>query len=200
MNTELVLPEYGRNIQNMVEIAKRIEDRAERNRCARTIINCMGNLFPYLRDNESFRHKLWDHLALMANFELDIDYPFEINRTRAKDIRPDNIPLPQMRINELHYGRFTTELINLIVNNPNLANRQNLILMTANYMKRCYNTYNQDIADDMVIFNDLYRMSGGNIDLRHSGIRLNYIPYDRRKSYNNSNTNSKNIVNNRNRH
>lgn len=198
MNTELVLPEYGRNIQNMVEIAKRIEDRAERNRCARTIINCMGNLFPYLRDNESFRHKLWDHLALMANFELDIDYPFEINRTRAKDIKPDNIPLPQTRINELHYGRFTSELIDRIVNDPELVKRQDLVLMTANYMKRSYNTYNQDIADDTVIFNDLYRMSGGKIDLRQSGIKLNYIPYDRRK--NNDNKNNSNNNNKKNRH
>ena len=76
---ELILPEYGRNIQNMVEIAKTIEDRNERNRCARSIIDCMGNLFPYLRDNDNFRHKLWDHLALMSNFELDIDYPYNIS-------------------------------------------------------------------------------------------------------------------------
>ena len=75
---ELILPEYGRNIQNMVEIAKKIEDRNERNRCARSIIDCMGNLFPYLRDNDNFKHKLWDHLAIMADFKLDIDYPYEI--------------------------------------------------------------------------------------------------------------------------
>ena len=72
------LPEYGRSIQNMVDHALTIEDRAERQRCANTIINIMGNMFPHLRDVPDFKHKLWDHLAIMANFQLDIDYPYEI--------------------------------------------------------------------------------------------------------------------------
>ena len=74
----LVLPEYGRNVQQMVDHCMTIEDRAERTRCANTIINIMGNLFPHLRDIEDFKHKLWDHLAIMSDFKLDIDYPYEI--------------------------------------------------------------------------------------------------------------------------
>ena len=74
------LPEYGRSIQNMVDYALTIQDRAERQRCANTIINIMGNMFPHLRDVPDFKHKLWDHLAIMSGFELDIDYPYEIIR------------------------------------------------------------------------------------------------------------------------
>lgn len=190
MTTELVLPEYGRNIQNMVEIAKGIEDREERNRCARSIINCMGNLFPFLRDNEAFRHKLWDHLALMVNFELDVDYPFEISTQTAKDIKPESIPLPQRRIAEGHYGRFAIEFINRMATDPEMTNRQALAVMIANYMKRCYNMYNQDMADDSVILDDLYLLSRGTVDIRNSGIKLQDIQNERRR--NNDNKNKKN--------
>lgn len=182
MTHELVLPEYGRNIQNMVELCKQIKDRNERNRCARSIIACMGNLFPYLRDNEAFRHKLWDHLALMANFELDIDYPFEITIKKTKDIKPEPIPMPHKCQGKRHYGKFIYEFIDQIVKNPNIKGRKELIVMTANYMKRCYNMYNQDMANDNVIFNDLYQISNGKIDLRQSGIRLVDMQYERRKS------------------
>ena len=76
----LPLPEYGRSVQNMVDHALTIEDRAERQRCANTIINIMGGMFPHLRDVPDFKHKLWDHLAIMADFKLDIDYPYEEDR------------------------------------------------------------------------------------------------------------------------
>lgn len=174
---ELILPEYGRNIQSMVEIAMTIEDRAERNRCARSIINCMGNLFPYLRDNEAFQHKLWDHLALMSNFQLDIDYPFPI--TPAEDIhpQPDKIPLPTTQIPERHYGRFLHEFVQRITNDPTIVNNQTLHLMIANFMKRCYNNYNQEIISDSVIFDDLYRLSNSKIDLRDKDLKLQDLPH-----------------------
>ena len=83
------LPEYGRSIQNMVDHALTIEDRAERQRCANTIINIMGNMFPHLRDVPDFKHKLWDHLAIMSDFKLDIDYPYEIIRKDNLNTRPE---------------------------------------------------------------------------------------------------------------
>ena len=85
------LPEYGRSIQNMVDYALTIQDRAERQRCANTIINIMGNMFPHLRDVPDFKHKLWDHLAIMSGFELDIDYPYEIIRKDNLVTRPDTV-------------------------------------------------------------------------------------------------------------
>ena len=172
---ELILPEYGRNIQNMVEIAMTIEDRNERNRCARSIINCMGNLFPYLRDNDAFQHKLWDHLALMSNFQLDIDYPYET--TPAEDIHttPDAIPLPDNQIRERHYGRFVYNFIQRISTDPTIINQQSLLILIANFMKRCYVTHNQEITNDEIIFNDLYRLSNERIDLRSKNIKLQEI-------------------------
>ena len=90
---KLPLPEYGRSVQNMVDYALTIEDRAERQRCANTIINIMGSMFPYLRDANDNNHKLWDHLAIMADFKLDIDYPVEV----VKSLFPAQYPLPPLR-------------------------------------------------------------------------------------------------------
>ena len=105
------LPEYGRSIQNMVDHALTIEDRAERQRCANTIINIMGNMFPHLRDVPDFKHKLWDHLAIMANFQLDIDYPYEIIRKDNLNTKPESIPYPSTKIRYRHYGRTLEVLI-----------------------------------------------------------------------------------------
>ena len=179
---ELILPEYGRNIQNMVEIAKKIEDRNERNRCARSIIDCMGNLFPYLRDNDNFKHKLWDHLALMSNFELDIDYPYDISNVQDNIKNPEAIPLPNQYLDKPHYVRFTIQFIKRIAKDTSITNRNELLLMIANYMKRCYSTFNQEIVDDIIILNDLYEISEGAIDLRRSNIRLTDMYYDKRNN------------------
>lgn len=172
---ELILPEYGRNIQNMVEIAMKIEDRNERNRCARSIINCMGNLFPYLRDNDAFQHKLWDHLALMSNFELDIDYPFEITPAEEIHPTPEAIPLPNNQIRERHYGRFIDNFISRISADPAILSNQQLLIIIANFMKRCYSTYNQEVINDEIILDDLHRLSNGKIDLRNQNIKLQDI-------------------------
>lgn len=112
-NTEekkLAMPEYGRNIQNMVDYCVAIEDREERKRCANTIINIMGNMFPHLRDVNDFKHILWDHLAIMSDFKLDIDYPYEIVKKENLYARPPRIPYNNNRIRYRHYGR-TLELM-----------------------------------------------------------------------------------------
>ena len=166
----------------MVEIAKKIEDRNERNRCARSIIDCMGNLFPYLRDNDNFKHKLWDHLALMSNFELDIDYPYDISNVQDNIKNPEAIPLPNQYLDKPHYGRFTIQFIKRIAKDTSITNRNELLLMIANYMKRCYSTFNQEIVDDIIILNDLYEISEGAIDLRRSNIRLTDMYYDKRNN------------------
>ena len=101
----LPLPEYGRSIQNMVDHCLTIEDRAERQRCANTIINIMGNMFPHLRDVPDFKHKLWDHLAIMSDFKLDIDFPYEIIKKDNLITKPDVIPYPSSKIRYRHYGR-----------------------------------------------------------------------------------------------
>ena len=102
---KLVLPEYGRNIQQMVDHCLTIEDREERTACAYSIINSMGNLFPQLRDVDDFKHKLWDHLAIMSDFKLDIDYPCDIIRPENLETRPDRIDYQLSPIKMRHYGK-----------------------------------------------------------------------------------------------
>ena len=110
---KLPLPEYGRSVQNMVDHALTIEDREERQRCADTIVNIMGGMFPQLRDVEDFRHKLWDHLAIMYDFKLDIDYPVEIVRKESREVRPDRIHHPPTKTRYSDYGGLVQKLKNM---------------------------------------------------------------------------------------
>ena len=108
---KMALPEYGRNVQKMVDHIKTIEDREERSRAARTIIQIMGNINPQIRDVGDFRHKLWDHLAIIADFDLDIDSPYpapEISKLKEK---PKQVPYKQGDIRYLHYGRIIELMI-----------------------------------------------------------------------------------------
>ena len=111
---KLILTEYGRNIQQMVEYAMTIEDREERTRCAQTIINIMGNLFPHLRDVNDFKHKLWDHLAIMSNYQLDIDYPYELVKPEKLESKPEKIPYPAGHVSHRHYGTILPRFIEAV--------------------------------------------------------------------------------------
>ena len=108
---KMELPEYGRSVQNMVDHALTIEDREERQRCANTIINIMGSMFPHLRDVPDFKHKLWDHLAIMSDFKLDIDYPFEIVKKEELVMKPEKVEYPNGTIRYRHYGRILEGLV-----------------------------------------------------------------------------------------
>jgi len=169
----LVLPEYGRNIQNMVDHALTIEDRAERTRCAKTIINLMGNMFPHLRNVEDFKYKLWDHLAIMADFKLDIDYPYEIVKKENLYTRPDTAPYKSGRIRYRHYGIVIENMIQKVYNFPeDSPEREQLILLIANHMKKSYMSWNKDSVDDAKIFQDLAEFTNGKISLSTSSHRL----------------------------
>ncbi|MEI7677044.1 MAG: DUF4290 domain-containing protein [Bacteroidales bacterium] len=169
----LVLPEYGRNIQNMVDHALTIEDRAERTRCAKTIINLMGNMFPHLRNVEDFKYKLWDHLAIMADFKLDIDYPYEIVKKENLYTRPDTAPYKSGRIRYRHYGIVIENMIQKVYNFPeDSPEREQLILLIANHMKKSYMSWNKDSVDDAKIFQDLAEYTNGKISLSTSSHRL----------------------------
>lgn len=164
---DLILPEYGRNIQQMVDHALTIEDREERTRCANAIITIMGNLFPYLRDVNDFKHKLWDHLAIMSDFQLDIDYPYEILKKDNLHTKPERIPYKNSRIKYMHYGRTLEQMINRAVSYPEGEERTHLTKLIANHMKKCYLTWNKDGVSDEKIFADLYELSNGEINLNN---------------------------------
>ena len=169
---ELILPEYGRNIQQMVIHAVHIEDREERTRCAKTIISSMGNLFPYLRDVNDFKHKLWDHLAIMSDFKLDIDYPYEIFKKENLYTKPERIPYKNSRMRYMHYGRTLEQMIEKAVEYPESEEKNQLILLIANHMKKCFLTWNKETVSDEKIFKDLHELSKGRLNISEDLMKL----------------------------
>ena len=163
-NTEekkLVMPEYGRNIQNMVDYCITIQDREERKRCADTIIN----MFPHLRDVNDFKHILWDHLAIMADFKLDIDYPYEIVKKEDLYSRPPRIPYNNSRIRYRHYGKTLEKMIQKATEFEPGVEKDQLIKLLATQMKKSFLTWNKESVDDRKIFKDLDELSEGQIIL-----------------------------------
>ncbi len=169
---KLLLPEYGRNIQQMVEYCATIEDREERNRCANTIIQTMGNLFPQLRDDPEFNHKLWDHLAIMSNFTLDIDYPYEVIKKDNLNTLPQPISYQLDNIKYRHYGKIIEQMISRACEYPEGEERDGLVLLIANHMKKLIYGINKEDVEDEKIFNDLYQYSHGKIKLNNETHKL----------------------------
>ena len=193
------LPEYGRSVQNMVDYAITIPDRAERQRCANTIVSIMGGMFPQLRDLPDFKHKLWDHLAIMSDFKLDIDYPFEIVRKEKLETKPDPISYPHTKIRYRHYGRTLEVLLKKACEMPDGDEKQNLVALICNHMKKNYITWNKDTVDDRKVAEDLYELSDGRLTLTDDLIRLmaerierNYRPQNNNNNNNNNNNHKRN--------
>jgi hypothetical protein len=155
----LALPEYGRNIQKMVDYIVATEDRAERNRLAQALIAVMGNLNPHLRDIHDFKHKLWDHLAIMANFKLDIDYPYDIPVPETFQEKPRIVEYPQSAIRFKHYGKILEQMTEYACGLEEGDEKKALIQVVGNHMKKSYLTWNRDTVDDIVILNDLKVLS-----------------------------------------
>lgn len=169
--SQLVLPEYGRNIQRMVDHCLTIEDRNERTDCAYSIIRSMGNLFPELRAPEN-EHKLWDHLAIMSGFRLDIDYPYEVIQEADLQTLPQRVEYSQTPLRYRHYGRLTQQLVNIVAEMNEGEERDEAIMLLANHMKKQMLAVNADGVDDAKIFKDLMELSHGAIRLENSDYRL----------------------------
>ena len=159
--SRMALPEYGRNVQKMIDHIKAIEDRDERNRAARTIIQIMGNLNPHLRDVGDFKHKLWDHLALISNFELDIDSPYPKPEPSKFTEKPRRVPYNQGPIRFLHYGRVIQDMVKTVSVMEDGEEKDYLVIMILNQMKKLYLTWNKAQVADETIISDLTHMSGG---------------------------------------
>ncbi len=158
---KLILPEYGRNIQKMVNHLKTIEDRDERNKAARTVIGVMGNLNPHLRDVADFKHKLWDHLAIISDFELDIDSPYTTPEPESLHSKPKKVPYHQYSIRKKHYGRSIVLMIEKAVALEPGEEKDDLVKMIAYHMKKSYLTWNREAVSDDEIFTDMKTLSGG---------------------------------------
>ncbi|MBQ0103674.1 MAG: DUF4290 domain-containing protein [Prevotellaceae bacterium] len=169
---KLILPEYGRCIQNMVNYAKTIEDKAERQRCAFTIIDLMANMQEYSGNEDDFYQKLWNHLAYISNYELDIDYPVEIQHIDEQHIKRDIIPLPQKRIARRHYGAIIEAMAHKLEEMEEGEERFALVQLMANQMKRALANWNINALDDEKIMDDLTELTHGKIQMLPSEITL----------------------------
>ena len=162
---KLLLPEYGKKKKKMVDHIRTIQDREERNRAARTVIDVMGNLYPHLRDVPDFRHKLWDHLAIMSEFQLDIDAPYPLPSLEKINEKPEKLKYNTNHIKFRHYGKLVEKLIEKIKETEDLEQKRALIVLTANHMKKSFLTWNKDSVEDEQIYNDINTYYGSTVIL-----------------------------------
>lgn len=168
---KLVLPEYGRNIQRMVDLCLTIEDRAERTRCAATIAKTMETLFPIQGDTVAYRRKLWDHIAIMSDFKLDVDLPFELIQAESLENTPQPLSYNQGSFNNRHYGVLLQRSIRRAAEMQPGEERDALIFLLANQMKKTLLSVNADV-EDIKVFKDLYDLSDGAIRLTPEDTKL----------------------------
>ena len=165
---ELIIPEYGRHIQKMINYASSRETKEERNKLAKSIISVMGNLQPHLRDVPDFQHKLWDQLFIMSDFKLDADSPFEKPSKEILNTKPEPLSYPQSFPKYRFYGNNIKIMIDEAVKWDSGEMKEALVLTIANHMKKCFLNWNKDRVKDQVIFDHLYELSETKIDIRDS--------------------------------
>ena len=170
---KLALPEYGRSVQKMVDHALTIEDREERQRCAATIVEVMGSMFPNTRNLPDYERKLWDHLAIMSDFTLDIDYPFEVIRKEEFHVAPERVPYQTGEIRNRHYGRIVEQMIAHACTLPEGEERDQLVELIVIQMKKNHIAWNKDGVEDKKILEDLRVYTKGAIDINDREIRIN---------------------------
>jgi hypothetical protein len=170
-NTErehLIIPEYGRHLQKMINHAVAQESKEERNRLAKAIISIMGNMQPHLRDVPDFQHKLWDQLFIMSDLKLDADSPFEIPTEEMLNVRPEPLKYPQNFPKYRFYGNNIKTMIDVANTWEQGEMKEALQYTIANHMKKSFLNWNKDTVEDSVIFGHLFELSDGKIDLRGS--------------------------------
>lgn len=161
----LIIPEYGRYVQNLINQITAIEDRERRNKGARYVISVLGNLNPHLRDVPDFQHKLWDQLFIMSDFKLDIDSPYPIPTREVVQLKPDRLAYPQNFPKYRFYGNNIKYMIDVARKWEEGELKNALIIVVANHMKKCFLSWNKDTVTDEVIFNHLLELSNGELNL-----------------------------------
>ncbi len=196
----LIIPEYGRHIQKLISQAVELEDREERNKAANYIIDVMGTLNPHLRDVQDFKHKLWDQIFIMSDFKLDVDSPYPKITPEILNSRPERLNYPQNFPKYRFYGNNIISIINVACEWEDSDLKKLLIQTIANTMKKSYLIWNKDTVKDDVIYNHLYELSKGKIDIRDAEVELtsssklihtqNYKSNSKSKSYQKSKSNN----------
>jgi hypothetical protein len=168
----LIIPEYGRHLQKLITQATQIEDRVERNKAAKYIIQVMGSLNPHLRDVLDFQHKLWDQIFIMSDFKLDVDSPYPIPTKDVIFLKPERLAYPQKNPKYRFYGNNIKYMINVANSWEDGEMKNALVKVIANHMKKSYLSWNKDTVTDVVIFEHLYELSDGKLNLLGSSEEL----------------------------
>ncbi len=167
---KLQLPEYGRHIHEMVDFLATIDDRAERNRQAQAVIGVMGNLFPLLRDTADYTHKLWDHMFIMADFNLDVDSPYPIPTAAELAPHPVKMAYPTRRIAIKHYGKNVEKMLRALASEGDSQAVQTEVGNIARFMRTKSYEYNEEHPNNEAIIKDIKRMAGGHIAIDEAAI------------------------------
>jgi len=191
---KLVISEYGRHIQKLVEHALTLKDKEKRQKMANGIIDIMGELNPQLRDVADFKHKLWDHLFVISNFELDVDSPYEKPIIEKLFEKPDPLAYPNSKIKYNHYGKVIELMIDEAIKMEDQELKSKLVIAIANQMKKSYVNWNLDTVEDEIILNQLTKLSKGKLSVPE-GTELSKFtpnpkhqnPHVRKKKKNNRN-------------
>jgi len=168
----MVLGEYGRQVQTMVEFCLTIEDKAKRTEAAAHVVETVGRLNPSLRGQPDFARKVWDHLHVISGFALDVDSPFPAPQKELLEAKPERVPYPPKSRSHRYYGVILQNLINTVAEMEPSEERQGIEYDIANQMKRAYLSWNKDTVDDAVIFNDLRILSGGRLGQEGSALSV----------------------------
>lgn len=168
----MIIPEYGRHIQKLVDHCVQLESEEERKKMANAIVDVMGNLQPHLRDVPDFKHKLWDQIFIMSDFKLNIDSPFGTPDQTELQAKPEPLAYPKLASKYRFYGHNIQTMIKVALSWDDGDLKKALIFNIANHMKKCYLNWNKDTVDDAVIFDHLLELSNGEIDLTNSNEAL----------------------------
>ena len=174
---KLAMPEYGRSVLKMVESLREIPDRTKRSEQARAVVKTMEILNPQVRQQENWEHKLWDHLYMIAGYDLDIDSPWPSPVREEMETKPVPLPMKGTPIKAMHYGRNIERIIDLICQQPEGEVKTTLIRNLAIYMRTQYLIWNKDSVADETIFQDIVKLSGGRISIP-GGIELGKVSQD----------------------
>lgn len=162
---KLLMPEYGRHVQDMVNYVKHIPSKDKRNEQIQAVVSVMGTLNPQLRDINDFKHKLWDHVQIIADFEIDIDSPYPTPTKETLATKPDRIPLEKSPIKAAHYGRNIQNMIEVIAVREDDETKVHMLKTLASYMKQQYLIWNKDSVSEETIFKDIVKLSEGRIEI-----------------------------------
>ncbi len=194
------MPEYGRIIQQLVERCKELPTKEERNEMAMAIIDFMGQRNPQLRDEENYKHKLWDHLYILADYDLDVDSPYPFPTMEQLAEKPKRMEYPKLQGDFKFYGKSILQLIEKAIELETGDEKEALIEVIANNMKKSYNVYNKEHVTDDVIFRHLKELSENRLDLTGiDSLEKSKIYYTNNNNRNNNNNNNRNNGNNNNK-